>query len=290
MRKYQIFTDATADMCEEMFQGLPHIEVIPMEVIIDDKSYQYGPGGNLTVDEFYAMQRAGKFASTSQINSEVYKTAFESYVKEGWDILYLGFSSGMSGTINSANICAEELEDLYPERMIVCMDTLCASVGEGFLVREAARRQAEGMTLEQLVQWVNKHRLQVAHWFTVDTFQHLLHGGRVSSAAAFMGTVLNIKPLLSVDGEGRLKVIEKPRGNKQALKSKLLHMEGEWKPELGRFVLVGHADCPKIGQELCEKVKESFPDAEVYMTDIGPIIGAHTGPGMSALVFWGDER
>ena len=290
MGKYQIFTDATADMCEEMLQGLPHIEVIPMEIIIDDKSYQYGPGGNLTVDEFYAMQRAGKFASTSQINSEVYKTAFEPYVKEGWDILYLGFSSGMSGTINSANICAEELEDLYPERMIVCMDTLCASVGEGFLVREAARKQAEGMELEQLVQWVNKHRLQVGHWFTVDTFQHLLHGGRVSSTAAFMGTVLNIKPLLSVDGEGRLKVIEKPRGNKQALRSKLLHMEEEWKPELGKFVLVGHADCPKIGQELCEKVKESFPEAEVYMTDIGPIIGAHTGPGMSAVVFWGGER
>lgn len=290
MEKYQIFTDATADMCDEMLQGLPHIEVIPMEVIVDGKSYQYGPGGNLTVDEFYVMQREGKFASTSQINPQVYKSVFEPYLKEGWDILYLGFSSGMSGTINSANICAEELEDLYPERMIVCMDTLCASVGEGFLVREAARKQAEGMTLEQLVQWVKKRRLQVAHWFTVDTFQHLLHGGRVSSVAAAMGTVLNIKPLLSVDIEGRLKVIEKPRGNKQALKTKLQHMESEWKPELGKFVLVGHADCPKVGEELREQVKKQFPEAEVYVANIGPIIGAHTGPGMSALVFWGDER
>lgn len=122
MTKYQIFTDATADMCEEMIQELPHIEIIPMEIIVEDESYCYGPSGNLLVDEFYAMQRAGKFASTSQINPEVYRTAFEPYLKEGKDILYLGFSSSMSGTVNSANICAEELEDLYPERMIVCMD------------------------------------------------------------------------------------------------------------------------------------------------------------------------
>lgn len=287
---YQIFTDATADMCEEMLLGLPHIEVIPMEVIVEDEVYQYGPGGNLTVDEFYAMQREGRFASTSQINPDVYRKAFEPYLKKGQDILYFGFSSGMSGTINSANICAEELEDLYPERMIVCIDTLCASIGEGFLVREAARKQTEGMTLEQLVQWVKKRRLQVGHWFTVDTFQHLLHGGRVSSVVAVMGTVLNIKPLLSVDSEGRLKVIEKPRGNKQALKSKLLYMEKEWKPELGKLVLVGHADCPEVGKELCEQVRKQFSEAEVYMVNIGPIIGAHTGPGMSALVYWGDER
>ena len=277
-------------MCEEMFQGLPHIEVIPMEVIVDGESYQYGPGGNLTVDEFYAMQREGKFASTSQINPAVYKSAFEPYLKEGWDILYLGFSSGMSGTISSANICAEELEDLYPERMVICIDTLCASIGEGFLVREAARKQAEGMNLDQLVQWVKKQRLQVGHWFTVDTFQHLLHGGRMSAVSAAMGTILNIKPLLSVDGEGRLKVIEKPRGNKQALKAKLLRMENEWRPEDGKFVLVGHADCLERGEELCEQVREHFPEAEVYVANIGPIIGAHTAPGMSALVFWSDGR
>ena len=250
----------------------------------------YGTAGDITVEQFYAMQRKGKFASTSQIRPDTYKAAFEPYLKEGQDILYLGFSSGMSGTINSANMCAIELEEAFPMRKVICVDTLCASAGEGFIVREAAKKQAEGMELEELVRWVTEHRLEVCHWFTVDTFQHLLHGGRVSAVAAAAGTVLNIKPLLRVDEEGKLKVMEKPRGNKQALKTKLIHMEQGWQPEIGNLVIVAHGDCPKVGQELYEQVKEHFVEAEIYMVNIGPVIGAHTGPGMSALVYWGSNR
>lgn len=141
-----------------------------------------------------------------------------------------------------------------------------------------------------MAQWIMEHRLKVCHWFTVDIFQHLLHGGRVSAVAAAAGTVLNIKPLLHVDGEGKLQVAEKPRGNKQAQKVKLTRMEQGWEPDLGNMVVVGHGDSPENGQLLCEQVKKQFPDAEVYMADIGPVIGAHTGPGMVALIYWGNNR
>lgn len=287
---YQLFTDATADMCGGLLSGLPHIEIIPMEVLVGDTEYLYGPEGNLSVNEFYTMQREGKYASTSQISPDAYRTAFEPYLQKGLDILYLAFSSGMSGTINSARLCARELNEEYPNRKIYCVDTLCASVGEGFIVREAARKQIEGMGLEELVSWIEKYRLNVCHWFTVDTFQHLLHGGRVSAVSAVAGTVLNIKPLLHVDEEGTLKVMEKPRGQKLALKAKLERMEQGWNPELGKLVVVGHADCPDVGEELREQVREQFPEAEIIMANIGPVIGAHTGPGMSAVIYWGNNR
>jgi len=287
---YQLFTDATADMNDEMLAGIPHIEIIPMEVLVGDKAYLYGPGGNLSIDEFYDMQRGGQFACTSQISPDTYRTAFEPYLKTGKDILYLGFSSGMSGTMNSANICAEALQEEYPMRKIRCTDTLCASVGEGFLVREAAKKQAEGMELEELVEWVEKYRLKVCHWFTVDSFQHLLHGGRVSAVTAAAGTALNIKPMLYVDEEGKLKVAEKPRGRKQAVKAKLERMKSGRNPELGKLVIIGHADCTEVGKELYEQVQEQFPETEIIMADIGPVIGAHTGPGMSAVIYWGNNR
>lgn len=287
---YQIITDATSDMNAAMLAGIPHVEIVPMEVLVGEETFVFGPTGNLTVDQFYKMQREGKFAQTSQIAPETYRIFFEPYLKAGKDILYLCFSSGLSGTINSANLCARELEEEYPERKIFCVDTLSASAGEGLLVREAAKKQAEGMELEELVHWVTAHCLHVCHWVTVDTFEHLLRGGRVSSVAAAAGTVLNIKPLLHVDDEGKLKTVEKPRGNKQALKAKLVHMEYSWAPELGKTVVVGHANCPERGAVLCDAVRERFPEAEVIMVDIGPVIGAHTGPGVELLIFWGEHR
>lgn len=261
---YQIFTDATSDLDETLLSNLPHVEIISMDIEIDGQLYTYGPLGTLTVKQFYEMQRNGKFASTSQIAPQTFKVAFEPYLKAGQDILYLGFSSGMSGTMNSANLCARELNELYPQRKIICIDTLCGSVGEGFLVIEALKRQAEGMDLLELAEWTMEHRLSVCHWFTVDTFQHLLHGGRVSSVSAMAGTILNIKPLIHIDENGQLKVVEKPRGNKQALKLKLQHMKQGWKPEIGKLVLIGHGDCEEKAEQLKTAVASQFPEAEIY--------------------------
>jgi len=187
-------------------------------------------------------------------------------------------------------LSAQELHGQYPERKIFVVDTLCASVGEGFLVREAAARQAEGFSIEELLSWVNTHRMQVCHWFTVDTFEHLRHGGRVNAVAAAVGTVLGIKPLLHVDGAGRLQVTDKPRGRKKAMAAQLTKMEQGWNPDIGRLVLIGHGDNPDAAQLLGREVSQRFPDAQVHTASIGPVIGAHTGPGMLALIYWGDNR
>lgn len=287
---YQIVTDATADMCPAMRNDLPQLLVLPMEIMVGEDPFTYGPDGNISAEEFYAKQRSGKFASTSQINPVVYTEYFEKILKRGMDILYLCFSSGLSGSIQNAQIAVSELSEKYPERKLICIDTLCASVGEGFLVREALRKQAEGMELSELAEWVQAHCLEVCHWFTVDTFEHLKHGGRVSAAAAAMGTLLQIKPMLHVDREGRLEVKEKPRGKKRAMAAQLERMKKGWDPSEGRLVVIGHGDDPERAEELKNAVLKAFPEAEVYIAPIGPVIGAHTGPGMLALIFWGTER
>lgn len=290
MTPYQIFTDATADCSPQWLTSLPHVNVIPMQIEIGGQEYTYGPEGTITVKEFYALQKAGNYAITSQIGPSYYFRAFEPILQSGKDILYLCFSSGMSGTYQSALICAEELSEEYPERKIICLDTLCASVGEEFLVCEAAKRQAEGYTLEELARWVTQYRLKVCHWFTVDVFDHLRRGGRVSAGTAVLGTALQIKPLLHVDQNGALAVVEKPRGRKQAIKAQLAKMEQGWSPEIGKTVVVGHGACPDGAQALQDAVRERFPEAKVLTADIGPIIGAHTGPGMLALIYWGNTR
>lgn len=287
---YKIFTDATADFSSSMLQGLPRVEIIPMEVTVGDDSFLYGPGSNLSVRQFYAMQRGGKFATTSQINPVTYRKAFEKALKEGYDILYLGFSSGMSGCYNSARLCMDELRKEYPQRKILCPDTLCASVGEAFLVREALRKQYEGMDIDDLAAWVEQYKLNVCHWFTVDVFDHLKHGGRVSAASAAVGGMLNIKPMLHVDHDGKLGVVKKPRGRNKAIKEQIAQMQAGWQPEISPLVVIGHGDDPEAADKLKQAVESQFPQADIHIAEIGPIIGAHTGPGMLALIYWGSNR
>ena len=290
MDGYQIFTDATSDLAPELTAGLPSVEMIPMNVEIGGTEYSYGSPEGITAKELYRLQRAGNFATTSQINPTIYFKHFEPCLRQGTDILYLCFSSGLSGTYQSAFLAVEELQQEYPERRIICIDTLAAAVGEGFLVREAAKKQREGLSIDELASWVMEHRLEVCHWFTVDTFTHLKHGGRVSGAAAAMGTALQIKPLLHVDSEGKLQAVEKPRGRKKAVTTQIARMEQGWKPELGKSILIGHADDPEAADMLKERLLEQFPDSEICIAYIGPIIGAHTGPGALALIYWGNNR
>lgn len=290
MAAYQLFTDATADLAGDLLPKTPSVEIIPMQVRVGGREYTYAPVGNISVKKFYQLQRRGEFATTSQVNPLVYFEHFEPCLCQGKDILYLCFSSGMSGTIQSANLCIEELRQKYPKRKVVCIDTLCASIGEGFLVREAARKQADGLSIDELADWILEYRLHVCHWFTVDTFDHLRHGGRVSSAAAMVGAALQIKPLLHVDEQGCLQVMEKPRGRKKAISAQIAKMEQGWNPELGKLVIIGHGDNPESADQLHQTVALRFPEAEIHIADIGPIIGAHTGPGMLAVIYWGNNR
>lgn len=287
---YQIVTDATADLTEELLTGLPRVRIIPMEIQVADEPYFYGREGGISVDTFYQKLRSGCYASTSQVNPAAYMDCFSSVLESGFDLLYLGFTAGMSGMYQNALLCAAELREDYPGRRIICLDTKCAAIGQGMLVREAARRQAEGMSLDDLCDWVEQHKMNACHWFTVDTFEHLRHGGRVSSAVAVVGTALQIKPLLRVSPEGTLEVIEKPRGPKHAMRALLSHMEGGWSPEISTTVIVGHGDCMDRAQDLCREIQTRYPEAQIFIAPIGPVIGSHTGPGMLAVTFWGNGR
>ena len=287
---YQIITDATADLNEALLAGLPEVKIIPMHVQVNGKEYLFGPGGNITNEEFYAYLRAGQFATTSQINPETYREHFEKILKQGKDVLYLCFSSGMSRTIQSAQMAIAELREEYPDRTILCLDTLCAAVGEGLFVMEAARKQAQGMDILELYSWLEAHRMNLCHWVTVDTFDHLKHGGRVSATSAAMGTLLGIKPLIHVDENGKLVAMGKPRGKKKALEALLSNMEKGWMPEISKQVIIGHGDSLDVAIELRDMVAARFPEAEIYIAPIGPIIGAHAGPGVMTVFFWGNNH
>lgn len=286
MKEYQIFTDATSDLNED----LETVKIIPMNVEIGDKEYVYGPQGNISCSEFYGLQKQGKYASTSQINVLEYEKYFEEAVKEGKDVLYISFSSGMSGTYQTACLCKKELEESYPDNRIICIDSLCAAVGEGLLIKEVDKKKREGMSMDELVDWVENNKMNLCHWFTVDNFDHLKHGGRVSAVAATLGNTLNIKPLLRVDEEGKLRVVKKIRGRHKAMVAQVECIVKTWSPEISKSVVIGHGDDLKAAEELKEYVENKLPDAEIYISDIGPIIGAHTGPGVMVLAFWGTGR
>ena len=286
MKEYQIFTDATSDLNED----LETVKIIPMNVEIGDKEYVYGPKGNISCSEFYGLQKQGKYASTSQINVLEYEKYFEEALKEGKDVLYISFSSGMSGTYQTACLCKKELEESYPDNRIICIDSLCAAVGEGLLIKEVDKKKREGMSMDELVDWVENNKMNLCHWFTVDNFDHLKHGGRVSAVAATLGNTLNIKPLLRVDEEGKLRVVKKIRGRHKAMAAQVECIVKTWSPEISKSVVIGHGDDLKAAEELKEYVENKLPDAEIYISDIGPIIGAHTGPGVMVLAFWGTGR
>ncbi len=290
MSTYQLFSDACLDIAGELTSEITPVEVIPMQVEIGGRNYTYGPKGDITTEQFYKIQEEGNFATTSQINPTVYRQYFEPVLREGKDVLYLCFSSGLSGTIQAANLCMEDLRQEYPERKIICVDTLCAAVGQGLFVVEAARKYKEGLNIDEMVEWANENRLKACHWFTVDTFEHLRHGGRVSAVSATLGTTLNIKPLLNVDEEGRLQVKEKPRGSKKAMQALINRIQQGWTPEISKTVIIGHGDNLEAAEKLKQLVAQCCPDADIYIEGIGPIIGAHTGPGMLAVVYWGSNR
>ena len=287
---YRIFTDASADISEELMRDVPPVDMLPLEVVLDGEDHLYGPGGDLEVKPFYAAQRAGKFASTSSINPETYRRAFRPVLEAGEDILHVGLTQGLSGTFSICCMVADELREEFPERKILVVESCCASVGLGMLVHEMSRKKAEGMTIDELAAWTEQNRLHICHWFTVDVFEHLKHGGRVSAAAAAVGSMLQIKPLLHIEDDGTLKVIGKPRGRKQAIRAQMACMRDNWKRELGNLVLIGHGD----DQEACDALKAAvlaeYPDADVRTAYIGALIGAHTGPGMLALIHWGEKR
>ncbi|MBQ9767261.1 MAG: DegV family protein [Lachnospiraceae bacterium] len=286
---YVIVCGATSDLPQQVITEL-ELEVIPMNVRVGEQDYYYHPNEKeLSCKEFYEKLRAGENSVTSQITPLVFKELFGKFLKEGKDILYIAFSSGLSGTYNSARLMAEELLEKYPERKIVCVDSLCASVGEGLLVYLAGKLRKEGKSFDEVAAWTQENCRSVCHWFTVDDLIHLKRGGRLNSLEAVVGTALKIKPVLSVDKEGKLTVVAKVRGTKKGmeyLKDRLVNDGIDAKEQT---VLIGHADALEAAEQLKEQLLSEGLVKDAIITNVGPIIGTHVGGGMFALVFLGEN-
>ena len=290
MHPYRILTDSTTDLSLEIIAELD-ITVLPMTYTIDGKSYHNDPDEHeLSAHDFYEMLRAGKLSTTSQINIETFKDEAGRLAREGFDVLYIAFSSGLSGTYNSARLAFEELREEYPEHKFIAVDSLAASMGEGLLVYHAAKLQQGGSTIEETAQWLLDNRLHLAHWFTVDDLNHLKRGGRLSGAAAFFGTVLNIKPVLHTDDEGHLVPMEKVRGRKASLTALVARMKADAVNPAEQTVFISHGDCLADAEFVAELVRSECGTKDIRIHTIGPVIGSHSGPGTIALFYLGTKR
>lgn len=287
MNNYVILTDSCCDLTEEQLAELS-VASLSLEVLIDggEPIYNY----ELDIKEFYKKLREKGSVTTSAISMERFTEFFESYLSEGTDILYLGFTSGLSGTYNAAFVAAQELAEKYPERKIYTVDTLCASLGQGLFVYLAAKLKAEGKTIDELYEWAKEKRYNLCHWVTVDDLFFLKRGGRVSSATAVMGTMLSIKPIIHVDHKGKLINVEKARGRKGALDNLFEHMRATVIEPEKQTMFICHGDCIEDAEYMAKRMKEELGVPEVIIGYTGPVIGAHSGPGTLAIFFLGTER
>ncbi len=290
MRDYILLTDSTADLPQSIVEELD-ISVIPLLFELDGKSYHNYPDNHeLSAELFYSRLREGKNSVTSQINSATFQEVFSPFLEQGKDILYLSFSSGLSGTYQSSRLAIEELQEQYPDAAIRTIDTLCASMGEGLLVYLAAVMKKEGKSLHEVADWLEANKLHLCHWFTVDDLIFLKRGGRVSAAAAVVGTMLGIKPVLHVDNEGHLIPRQKVRGRKASLDALVEQMEQTAIEPAKQTVFISHGDCLADAEYVAEQVRKKFGTKNIHINFIGPVIGSHSGPGTVALFFLGTQR
>ena len=290
VKNFIITTDTTADLPADYIEQ-HNIGLMSLTYTIEGNTYNWD--NPLPVKEFYQMMQNGSLPTTSQVNPEEATEVFEKIIKEqDVDILHIAFSSGLSGTYNSARIAAMDLAEKYPDNKIIVIDSLAASMGEGLLVHKAVMLKEEGKTLEETASWVEENKLHVVHNFTVNDLFHLYRGGRVSKTAAFVGTMINLKPVLHVDNEGHLIPLSKVRGRKKSLIALVDNMEkqmGSWKDK-NDIVFISHGDCEEDAKFVANLVKERFGIESFLFNYVGPTIGAHTGQGVMTLFYMGDYR
>lgn len=290
MNDYVLLTDSSADLTDELVQTLG-IEVLPLSFHIQNKTYWNWPDNReMDPGDFYRMLREGEMATTSAVNVADYTEKMTPYLQAGKDVLVMAFSSGLSATCHSARIAAQELMEQFPERKIYVVDTLCASLGQGLLVWYAARLKNEGKSIEEVRDWTEENKLRLCHWFTVDDLHFLKRGGRISPATAVLGTMLSIKPVMHVDDEGHLIKVGTARGRNASLKALVDHMEETAIDPAEQTVFISHGDCEADANKVAEDVKRRFGVKSVVINHVGPVIGAHSGPGTVALFFMGSRR
>ena len=290
---FEIVTDSCCNLLEDMIDDFG-IHILPLTFMVDgeDEVYQsYLKGERTDLKQFYTMMREGKVFKTSLPNLAESEALFRELLGSGRDVLYIAFSSGLSGTYQALSLMAAQLQEEFPERKIHVVDSLAASGGQGLLVWYAVQHARAGESIDQVRDWLEENKLHLAHWFTVDDLMFLFRGGRVSKTAAWAGTLLNIKPVLHVDDEGHLIPMEKVRGRKKSLNALIDHMEKSAnKPVSDQMVFITHGDCIEDAEYVAAKIKERFGVKEVVINYVDPVIGAHSGPGTMALFFLADKR
>jgi len=288
MSEYIISTSSTSDLPAE-YTSKHGIPIMRYTYSIDHVEHK---DGDMDAKKFFDLEREGVMPTTSQLTPEEITRFFDEILGGGKDLLHIEFSSGLSGSYNNVRLVADDMKKKYPDRKLFVVDSLCASLGLGLLVDYAVRMRDSGKTIEETAKWVEANKLSLNHWFTVDSLTHLRRGGRVTGAAAFVGNLLHIKPVLNVDFEGHLIPREKEQGRKRALKCLVEKMEEYvYKPE-GQRIFISHGDDPEAAQLLARMVKEKFPSIndDIMIAPLGAVIGAHAGPGTVALFFMGKTR
>ncbi|CRH20120.1 DegV family protein [Carnobacterium maltaromaticum] len=286
---YQIFTDSCSDLSLE-FVEKHKIAIISMIISIDGKEYSDDLGKTFNRNQFFQQLKEGKQATTSQINIGTYYEAFKPFVEKSEPILYLAFSSGLSGSYNNAVSAVQMLEDKFGTVDITVIDTKAACLGEGLLVYQAALMKEQGKTLTEVAQWVENHKMNLHSWVTVDDLKHLERGGRISSVAATMGSLLSVKPIIVVTPEGTLEPVAKVRGRKKSLHYLVdKTVEGLRDPE-NQTIIVGHVGVPEEAEEVKKELSEKVKVKEILVYPYGPTIAAHTGFGSMAVFSFGEVR
>ena len=291
MHNFVILTDSSCDLTGAMVEQL-ELEVLPLSVTVEEDTYKnYPDEREITAKTFYDKIREGKKVFTSAVNTQAFTDTMEPLLQQGKDILYIGFSSELSGTYSAGAAAARELQEKYPARRIMTVDSLCASMGQGLLVYLSVLQKRLGKTIEEVKKYAEEIKLKVCHWFTVEDLSQLRKGGRVSAASALVGNILNIKPVMHVDDQGKLAAVSKVRGRKASIRTMFENMGKTIEAPDGQSVFISHGDCEKEAKTLGDMIREKWSGIhEIIYNNVGPVIGAHTGPGVIALFYLGKHR
>ena len=284
--EYVLITDSACDILPEKLREW-NVEMIPLSYLFTDDGVEHAEHEQ-PLKEFYREMRSGRVAKTSSVNEESFRNKFTPYVEAGKDILYLAFSSGLSVTCENGKKVAAELAEKYPGRTVRVVDSLCASAGQGLFVYLAVQNRDRGLDVNENADAMEKDKLHICHWFTVEDLKYLKRGGRISTATALLGTALNVKPVLHVDNEGHLIKMTQVHGRKKSIR-RMAEMLGETILD-GTPVFISHGDCLEDAELLAKILKEEYGKETNLITNIGSVIGAHAGPGTLALFFRGRER
>lgn len=289
MRDYVIVTDSSCDLPEGLVASM-ELTVIPLSVTIGEQSFLNAPGVGLSNSEFYGRLRKGETAYTSSANVEEFKMRLRPLLAAGKDILYLGLSSALSGTYQNGCVAVKELQSEFPEAKLLAVDTLCASLGQGLMLDLAVQKKRSGQTIEEVRDYVEAEKRSICHWFTVADLDFLRRGGRLSAGKAIFGSLLHMKPVMHTDDSGGLTPVETVKGRRKSMEAMVAHMgQTAIAPETQR-IYISHGDCLEEARELAKLVRLKMAVQEVVIGMVGPVIGAHSGPGTLALFFVGSQR